>query len=83
MMKIGSTQLWVHDQEVACAFWTEQVGMEVREDVSFPEEMGDFRFLTVGPPGQDDVSIVLMAVPGEPVIRHAGRPAGAVGAGVS
>jgi hypothetical protein len=27
--------------------------------------------LTVGPPGQDDVSIVLMAVPGEPVMDDA------------
>jgi uncharacterized glyoxalase superfamily protein PhnB len=68
MMKIACTHLWVHDQEVALKFWTEQVGMEVREDVSFPEEMGPFRWLTVGPPGQDDVSIVLMAVPGEPVM---------------
>ena len=67
-MRIASTHLWVHDQEVALKFWTDQVGMEVREDVSFPEEMGDFRWLTVGPPGQDDVSIVLMAVPGEPVM---------------
>lgn len=67
-MKIGTTHLWVHDQEVALKFWTDQVGMEVREDVSFPEEMGDFRWLTVGPPGQDDVSIVLMAVPGPPVM---------------
>ena len=55
MMRIGSAHLWVHDQEVALKFWTEKVGMEVREDVSFPEEMGDFRWLTVGPPGQDDV----------------------------
>jgi predicted enzyme related to lactoylglutathione lyase len=68
MMKIGSAHLWVHDQEVALKFWTEQVGMEVRQDVSFPEQMGDFRWLTVGPPGQDDVSIVLMAVPGAPVM---------------
>ncbi|MFC7675731.1 VOC family protein [Mycolicibacterium sp. GCM10028919] len=67
-MRIGSTHLWVHDQEIALKFWTEKVGMEVREDVSFPEEMGDFRWLTVGPPGQDDVSIVLMAVPGPPVM---------------
>lgn len=67
-MRIGSTHLWVHDQDVALAFWTEKVGMEVRQDVSFPEEMGDFRWLTVGPPGQDDVSIVLMAVPGQPVM---------------
>jgi uncharacterized glyoxalase superfamily protein PhnB len=70
MMKIASTHLWVHDQEVALKFWTDQVGMEVREDVSFPEEMGDFRWLTVGPPGQDDVSIVLMAVPGPPVMNE-------------
>src|SRR3984885_15857053 len=68
MMKIGSTNLWVHDQEVALKFWAEKVGMEVLEDVSFPEEMGNFRWLTVGPPGQDDVSIVLMAVPGTPVM---------------
>ena len=62
MMKIAYTHLWVHDQEVALKFWTEKVGMEVREDVSFPEEMGDFRWVTVGPPGQPDVGIVLMAV---------------------
>ncbi|MDT0551098.1 VOC family protein, partial [Streptomyces lonegramiae] len=68
MMKIAYTHLWVHDQEVALKFWTEKVGMEVREDVSFPEEMGAFRWLTVGPPGQDEVGIVLMAVPGEPVM---------------
>lgn len=48
MMRIGSAHLWVHDQETALKFWTEKVGMEVREDVSFPEEMGDFRWLTVG-----------------------------------
>ena len=73
MMRIGSAHLWVHDQEVALKFWTEKVGMEVREDVSFPEEMGDFRWLTVGPPGQDDVNLVLMAVPGEPVMDESTR----------
>jgi uncharacterized glyoxalase superfamily protein PhnB len=67
-MKIACAHLWVHDQAVALKFWTEKVGMEVREDVSFPEEMGAFRWLTVGPPGQGDVSIVLMAVPGEPMM---------------
>jgi Glyoxalase/Bleomycin resistance protein/Dioxygenase superfamily len=30
--------------------------------------MGDFRWLTVGPAGQDDVNIVLMAIPGPPVL---------------
>lgn len=70
MMKIASTQLWVHDQDVACKFWTEKVGMEVRQDVSLPEMEG-FRWLTVGPPGQDDVTIVLMAVPGPPMMDDA------------
>jgi len=41
--------------------------MEVRADVTLPE-MDDFRWLTVGPPGQEDVSIVLMAIPGAPVM---------------
>ena len=67
MIKISNAQLWVHDQDEALAFWTEKVGMEVRADVTL-EEMGDFRWLTVGPPGQEDVSIVLMAIPGPPVM---------------
>jgi uncharacterized glyoxalase superfamily protein PhnB len=69
MIKIASAQVWVHDQDVALKYWTERVGMEVRQDVSLPEL--DFRWLTVGPPGQDEVSIVLMAVPGEPVMDEA------------
>jgi uncharacterized glyoxalase superfamily protein PhnB len=67
MIRISTAQLWVHDQDEALAFYTEKLGMELRADVSFPE-MGDFRWLTVGPPGQDDVSIVLMAIPGAPVL---------------
>ncbi|HTT93326.1 MAG TPA: VOC family protein [Solirubrobacterales bacterium] len=66
-MKISCAQLWVQDQEEALAFWTEKVGFEVRADVTMPE-MGDFRWLTVGPPGQEDVTVVLMAIPGEPMI---------------
>jgi uncharacterized glyoxalase superfamily protein PhnB len=30
--------------------------------------MGGFRWLTVGPAGQDDFSVVLMAIPGAPVM---------------
>ncbi len=67
MIKISNAQLWVHDQEEALAFWTEKVGMEVQSDVTLPE-LGDFRWLTVGPPGQEDVTIVLMAIPGPPVM---------------
>ncbi len=67
MFRIANAQLWVHDQEEALAFWTEKVGMEVRADVTLAE-MDGFRWLTVGPPGQEDVSIVLMAIPGAPVM---------------
>jgi uncharacterized glyoxalase superfamily protein PhnB len=67
MIKIANAQLWVHDQDEALAFYTEKVGMEVRADVTLPE-MDDFRWLTVGPVGQEDVSITLMAIPGPPVM---------------
>jgi uncharacterized glyoxalase superfamily protein PhnB len=66
-MKIANAHLWVHDQDEALAFYTEKLGMEVRTDVTIPE-VGDFRWLTVSPPGQEDVAIVLMAIPGPPVM---------------
>jgi catechol 2,3-dioxygenase-like lactoylglutathione lyase family enzyme len=58
--------VWVHDQDEALAFYTEKLGMELRDDVTLPE-MGNFRWLTVGLPGQPDVALTLMAVPGPPV----------------
>ena len=67
MIKLSNTQLWVQDQDEALAFYTGKLGFEVRIDVTVPE-MGNFRWLTVGPAGQEDVSIVLMAIPGEPVM---------------
>jgi catechol 2,3-dioxygenase-like lactoylglutathione lyase family enzyme len=67
MMRISTAQLWVHDQDEALAFYTDKLGMEVRSDVTLPE-MGNFRWLTVAPPGQEDIAIVLMAIPGPPVI---------------
>jgi catechol 2,3-dioxygenase-like lactoylglutathione lyase family enzyme len=67
-MRISTAQLWVHDQDEALAFYTDKLGMEVRADVTLPE-MGDFRWLTVAPAGQDDMAIVLMAIPGEPVLN--------------
>jgi catechol 2,3-dioxygenase-like lactoylglutathione lyase family enzyme len=67
MITIGSAQLWVHDQDEALAFWTDKVGMELRSDATLPE-LGDFRWLTVGPPSQPDIAIVLMAIPGPPVM---------------
>jgi catechol 2,3-dioxygenase-like lactoylglutathione lyase family enzyme len=57
---------WVHDQDEALAFYTEKLGLELRDDVTVPE-LGNFRWLTVGVRGQPEVSITLMAVPGPPV----------------
>ena len=68
MFKIAVAQLWVNDQDESLAFYTEKVGMEVRMDVTFPE-MGNFRWLTVGPAAQPDVAIVLMPIPGPPVME--------------
>jgi catechol 2,3-dioxygenase-like lactoylglutathione lyase family enzyme len=67
MIKISTVQLWVHDQEEALAFYTKKLGLEVRADVTVPE-LGNFRWLTVAPAGQDDIAIVLMAIPGPPVM---------------
>jgi uncharacterized glyoxalase superfamily protein PhnB len=43
--------------------------MEVRSDVTVAE-MGNFRWLAVGPAGQPDIAIVLMAIPGPPVMDN-------------
>jgi catechol 2,3-dioxygenase-like lactoylglutathione lyase family enzyme len=67
MIKLSNTQLWVTDQDAALAFYTQKLGWEVRSDLTMPE-MGTFRWLAVGPSGQADISIVLMAIPGEPVM---------------
>jgi uncharacterized glyoxalase superfamily protein PhnB len=67
VIKISTAQLWVNDQEEALAFYTEKLGFEVRADVTLPE-LGDFRWLTVGPTDQPDIAIALMAIPGPPVM---------------
>ena len=69
--QLTHAQIWVTDQDEALAFYTEKLGMELREDVTVPE-MGNFRWLSVGVPGQD-VSITLMAVPGPPVFEEETR----------
>ncbi|GEP37676.1 lyase [Nocardioides psychrotolerans] len=71
MIKLSGAQVWVHDQNEALAFYTEKLGMELRQDVTVPE-MGDFRWLTVGLPGQE-TEVVLMAIPGPPMIDEAVR----------
>jgi catechol 2,3-dioxygenase-like lactoylglutathione lyase family enzyme len=72
LKQLTNVQVWVNDQDEALAFYTEKLGMELREDVTVPE-MGNFRWLTVGVPGQPDVAVTLMAVPGPPVFDEETR----------
>jgi uncharacterized glyoxalase superfamily protein PhnB len=67
MIKLSNALLWVHDQEEALAFYTQKLGFEVRADATLPE-MGDFRWLTVGPPAQPDIAVVLCAIPDPPAM---------------
>jgi catechol 2,3-dioxygenase-like lactoylglutathione lyase family enzyme len=72
LKQLTHVQVWVLDQDEALKFYTEKLGMELREDVTVPE-LGNFRWLSVGVPGQDDVSITLMAIPGPPVFEEETR----------
>jgi catechol 2,3-dioxygenase-like lactoylglutathione lyase family enzyme len=72
LKQLTHVQVWVHDQDEALTFYTEKLGMELREDVTVPE-MGNFRWLSVGVPGQDEVAITLMAIPGPPVFAEETR----------
>jgi catechol 2,3-dioxygenase-like lactoylglutathione lyase family enzyme len=65
LKSLTNVTLWVHDQDEALAFYTDKVGLELRDDVTLPE-LNNFRWLTVGIPGQD-VAVSLVAVPGPPV----------------
>ena len=71
LTQLTHAQVWVTDQDEALEFYTEKLGMELREDVTVPE-LGNFRWLTVGLPGQD-VALALMAVPGPPVFDQETR----------
>jgi catechol 2,3-dioxygenase-like lactoylglutathione lyase family enzyme len=72
LKQLTHVQVWVHDQDEALDFYTNKLGMEVREDVTVPE-MGNFRWISVGLTGQDDVAITLMDIPGPPVFEEETR----------
>jgi catechol 2,3-dioxygenase-like lactoylglutathione lyase family enzyme len=71
LKSLTNVALWVHDQDEALAFYTEKLGLELRDDVTLPE-LNNFRWLTVGLPGQD-VAVSLVAVPGPPVFDEETR----------
>jgi catechol 2,3-dioxygenase-like lactoylglutathione lyase family enzyme len=66
LIKIANAQFWVHDRDASLAFYTKTLGWEVRADVTM--EAWNFRWVCVGPSGQSDVGLVLMPIPGPPMI---------------
>ena len=62
LKQLTNVQVWVHDQDEALAFYTEKLGLELRDDVTVPE-LGNFRWLTVGVPGQPDIAITARTTP--------------------
>jgi catechol 2,3-dioxygenase-like lactoylglutathione lyase family enzyme len=66
-MKLSHVHLWVLDQDEALDWYTNNLGWELREDVTM-EEMG-MRWLTVGPPEQPDLEFMLIE-PGPPPITE-------------
>jgi len=64
--RLSHATLWVLDQDAALRFYTEKLGFEVRRDQS----IDSFRWLTVGPPDQPDVQLVLLE-PGPPMMDAA------------
>ena len=66
LKQLTYVNVWVHDQDEALAFYRDTLGLELRDDVTVPE-MGNFRWLSVGVPGQDGVALALLTIPGPPV----------------
>ena len=54
-VKLSHCFIVVDDQDRALAFYRDAVGLQVRTDAN----MGDMRWLTVGPPSQPDIEIGL------------------------
>ena len=63
LKRVSHVGLAVLDQDEALAFWRDKIGFEVRTDVTIPE-IG-LRWLTIGPPSQPDLEIMLLP-PGGP-----------------
>lgn len=85
IIKHSHSTVYVLDQERAKTFYTEKLGLEVRDDV----RLGNFRWLTVAPKTQPDACIVLMPLDSSPMMDAEDREAvkrllakGALGGGV-
>ena len=68
-IKIAQTYLPQDDPEAAIAFYRDTLGFEVRNDVEYE----GMHWITVGPPGQPEVSIVLHPPAADPGITDEER----------
>jgi len=57
--KLSHATIWVKDQDAALEFYRDKLGFEIKTDAS----MGEFRWLTVGPKGQDLELVLMPAAP--------------------
>jgi predicted enzyme related to lactoylglutathione lyase len=70
-VKVHHCFVIVDDHEKALAFYRDTLGFTVRSDVSY----GGMRWVTVGPPSQPDISIVLEPPAADPGISASDREA--------
>jgi catechol 2,3-dioxygenase-like lactoylglutathione lyase family enzyme len=66
VIRIANAQFWVHDQDESLEFYTKSLGWEVKSDVTM--ESWNFRWLVVAPSVRSEVGLVLMPVPGPPML---------------
>lgn len=62
--RLSHATIYVRDHDEALAFYRDKLGFEVRNDMT----LGDFRWLTVAPPEQGDLEIVLMDTEATPMM---------------
>jgi catechol 2,3-dioxygenase-like lactoylglutathione lyase family enzyme len=67
IQRLSHAVVYVLDQDRAYDFYVNKLGFDVRTDA----RMGDFRWLTVGPKGQPDLEIALMAIKPGPMLDEA------------
>jgi len=68
-LKFSTCFIAVHDHDEALAFYRDALGLEVRQDVKYE----GMRWVTVGPPSQPDVNIVLEPPAANPDFSPADR----------
>ncbi|WP_030159808.1 VOC family protein [Glycomyces sp. NRRL B-16210] len=73
-IKLAQCFIAVDDHDKALGFYRDALGLEVRNDVGYE----GLRWVTVGPPGQSDVDIVLESTVGDPNASEADKEAAAV-----